>query len=425
MISLNNGRPNAYGVYLILSAGNALFFALVFTVNMVYQASVIGLGPLQLVLVGTTLELAVFLFEVPTGVVADLYSRRLSIIIGTVLIGMGFMLEGLVPTFAAVLLTQVLWGIGYTFTSGATQAWIVDEVGEANLGNIFIRGSQVSKIGGIVGILLSVLLGSIAINIPIALGGALFLTMALFFVFTMPETGFKPLPREDRTTVQSMIHTFRQGLGEMRLQPVLMLVAGLGIFYGLYSEGYDRLWTPHLLDNIGLPEIGNLEPVIWFGIFNIAGMITGIAAAELLRRLVNTDDNASTIRAMTAISAGMVVTLAIFALALSFPVALAALLAFNALRGLIDPLMSALMNRYIPSNVRATVLSTYGQIDAFGQIGGGPVVGVIGQQLGVRAALLTSAVILSPILLIYARLIRVRPTVAAEGLPLNDAEKQA
>jgi DHA3 family tetracycline resistance protein-like MFS transporter len=218
-----------------------------------------------------------------------------------------------------------------------------------------------------------------------------------------------------------MVHTFRKGLGEIRLQPVLMLLAGLGLFYGLYSEGYDRLWTPHLLENIGLPEIGNLDPVIWFGIFSIVGMIIGIVSAEVLRRIVNTDDNTGTIRAMTLISAGMILSLGIFGLALNFPLALLAMLIFSTLRGLIDPLMSTLLNRYIPSSVRATVLSTYGQIDAFGQIGGGPVVGVIGQQFGIRAALIASAVILSPILPLYARLANFRPTASPEADPALDA----
>lgn len=65
-----------------------------------------------------------FLAELPTGVVADLVSRRLSIIIGLLLIGPACLLQAAVPTFAAVLATQVLWGIGYPFISGALQAWI-------------------------------------------------------------------------------------------------------------------------------------------------------------------------------------------------------------------------------------------------------------------------------------------------------------
>src|SRR3954451_7221110 len=109
---------DAYRVYLILSGGSSLLFSMIFTLNLVYEAKVVGLTPLQLVLVGTTLETTAFLFEIPTGIVADLYSRRLSVIIGFFLIGIGFTIEGSLAFFAAVLLNQVIWGIGSTFTSG-------------------------------------------------------------------------------------------------------------------------------------------------------------------------------------------------------------------------------------------------------------------------------------------------------------------
>ena len=112
-------RPAAYPVYLTLSGAGALFFSIIATVNLVYQVEVAALSPLQLVLVGTVLEGITFLCEVPTGVVADVYSRRLSVIIGTFLTGLGFILEGLFPVFAVILLAQVVWGIGYTFISVA------------------------------------------------------------------------------------------------------------------------------------------------------------------------------------------------------------------------------------------------------------------------------------------------------------------
>ncbi|HET6743484.1 MAG TPA: MFS transporter, partial [Kribbella sp.] len=103
-----------------------------------------------MVLVGTTLELACFLFEIPTGIVADLYSRRLSIVIGFVLIGAGFLLQGLVPAFFAILAAQVLWGIGFTFTSGADQAWITDEIGVERVDRVFVHAQQF-ELGGTAG----------------------------------------------------------------------------------------------------------------------------------------------------------------------------------------------------------------------------------------------------------------------------------
>jgi len=77
-------KPNAYTLYLIMGAAHALFSSMIFTVLTVYYVQTVGMNPLQLVLVGTTIELTVLLFEIPTGVVADLYSRRLAVIIGFV-----------------------------------------------------------------------------------------------------------------------------------------------------------------------------------------------------------------------------------------------------------------------------------------------------------------------------------------------------
>ena len=88
-------RPHA--VYYLLGGGTSFFLVLAFTLNQVYYVTVVGLSPLQLVLVGTVLEATCFLLEIPTGVVADLYSRRLSVVIGVSLLGAGMLLQGLVP----------------------------------------------------------------------------------------------------------------------------------------------------------------------------------------------------------------------------------------------------------------------------------------------------------------------------------------
>ena len=91
---------NAITVYFVLSFSSSFFFSLIVTINLVYQVVIVGLDPLQLVLVGTILEGTVFLFEIPTGIVADLKSRRLSVIIGYLLTGLGFAVEGSFPSLA-------------------------------------------------------------------------------------------------------------------------------------------------------------------------------------------------------------------------------------------------------------------------------------------------------------------------------------
>ncbi len=165
-------RNNPVPVYLVLTAGQALCFSLFFTVQLIYQVTLVGLNPLQMVLVGTVLEITCVLFEIPTGIFADVYSRRLSILIGIVLMGCSYLLEGAIPAFWAAMLSQVFWGIGGTFNSGANQAWITDEIGEDAVGPVFLRGRQMWLIGGLAGTLACVVLGIINIQLPMILAGS-------------------------------------------------------------------------------------------------------------------------------------------------------------------------------------------------------------------------------------------------------------
>src|SRR5579859_4826478 len=151
-------RSASFRLFLVMSFVSSFAFTTIATINLVYQAQVAGLDPLQLVLVGTALETVCFFSQMPTGVVADVYSRRWAIVIGTVLMGVGFTLEGSVPRFCAILASQVLWGVGATFVDGADAAWLAAEVGDEALGTALLRSGQAGQIGAILGIPASVAL---------------------------------------------------------------------------------------------------------------------------------------------------------------------------------------------------------------------------------------------------------------------------
>src|SRR5215468_4802928 len=109
---------DATRVFLFMEIAFTICFCLFDTTSTLYLATIANLAPLQLVLVGTITEVFGFLFEVPTGIVADVYSRRLSIIIGYMLIGLGFLIEGLIPAFLPILFAMAVFSIGSTFLSG-------------------------------------------------------------------------------------------------------------------------------------------------------------------------------------------------------------------------------------------------------------------------------------------------------------------
>ncbi len=393
---------SASTVYLIYSGASSFFFALIVTVNLVYQLEIAKLNPLQLVLVGTALETVCFLCQVPTGVLADVYSRRLAVILGTLITGIGFVVEGSIPLFATIVLGQALFGIGSSLADGAEQAWIADEVGEERVGRIFLLSSQIGLLGGLVGALVSVGLASIRLNLPVILGGICTVILAVFLIAFMPENGFHPTPKAERQSWRQMSTTFRDGLRVVRGRPVLIIILLIALFYGLYSEGFDRLSAAHFLTNFTFPVLWSFKSVVWFGLFSVVGTLLSLISTEVVRRYVNLNNQRMVIRVLFGINALGVVSILVFALAGNFFLAVAAYLSFGVFRRVNEPIFTTWLTQNIDAKVRATVISMCGQVDAFGQIIGGPPVGVIGNIFSLRAALVSVSIILSPVLLLLA-----------------------
>ncbi len=396
-------RLGAYAVYLIYSAAFALFGSVVWTVNLVYQVEQVGLSPIQIVLVGTALELSYFLFEVPTGIVADVYSRRLSVIVGTFMLGAGFVVMGAVPEFWVLLLSQVICGIGFTFLSGAQEAWIADEIGEERAGHAYVRGAQVGTIGALVGIPIAIGLGSLDLALPIVAGGAATVVLGGFLLLVMRETGFQGASRVEFTRWQSMKDTFHGGTRMIRSRPVLLTIIGITAVFGMFNEGWDRLSVPHLLENFTFPAFGGFSTVVWIGGIKFVVQLLGIGALEVVRRKVSLTSHGAVSKTLFGINGCLIVAVIAFGLAGSFALAIVTMMAASVLRGTIYPLQTAWVNQSLDPKVRATVISMTSQGDAFGQIFGGPAVGGIGSLFGLRAAMVSAGAILMPILLLYAR----------------------
>lgn len=162
---------DARRAYYLFEGGTALLHALAFTLMLVCQVQVVGLTPFQLVIMGTAMGVTLLLFEIPTGAVADLYSRRRSVLIGTAIIAVSFLLQGGWPSLWPTLAGQVIWGLGYTFVSGAAQAWITDEIGEDHLQPVFTRATQVVLACTVAGTVLAGLIGQMDLRLRARLTG--------------------------------------------------------------------------------------------------------------------------------------------------------------------------------------------------------------------------------------------------------------
>ncbi len=297
----------------------------------------------------------------------------------------------------------MIWGIGYTFTSGATTAWVVDEIGEARAASLFLRETQLSNLASVAGILLAVVIGSLKLAWPLLISGALFLLLTALLAVRMPETGFSPPDTAHRSPLAAMRGSLQDGVRFVAGHPALRLLFTVAILTGAASEGFDRLRTAHWIREVGFPSLGGLQAVVWLAGINLLVSLLAALGARLMEGSIDLEDTGTVARNLSllvGITAGCTV---IFGVADGFGLALLGTLGVRVSRALAVPLIQTWMNRSLRPGLRATVLSMAGQMDALGQVCGGPVIGWLGSAVSIPAALLTSAGALLPAIGLYRR----------------------
>jgi MFS family permease len=189
--------------------------------------------------------------------------------------------------------------------------------------------------------------------------------------------------------------------------PVILLLVGVEVFMGMSSEAFDRLKEAHFLRDVGLPAVAQLDPVVWFGIFWLVGMVLGFVATGRLIKRFERGGSPIVASSLFAVTVMEMAAMFVFALTGSTWVAILGLLGVFLARNLAYPLYTIWLNEQIrDSSVRATVLSISGQANAIGQAAGGPGLGAIGNAWGIRAALCAGAAVIAPALGLYGRALR-------------------
>jgi len=391
-----------------------LYYALSFTRAMavgwvvfdLYLVRVLDFSALELILMGTAMEGTIFVSEVPTGVVADAYSRRLSFIVGVV--GMGGAVIGVGFSSAPWLVIALWagWGLSYTFTSGAFEAWITDELGVENVGSVFLRGARVRIVGSLSGLFVFGAIGLLSLRAAVIGCGALEAATGLACIVLMPETGFrrKAASVRERALVE-LRTTALTGIRYVRGQALVLLLVATELFAGFGAEAFDRLTEAHVIRDVGFPA--GLNPIVGFGAVSVVVMVFGFFAVGSVIRRVDRGGTPTVARLLVVFTLAMIAGQIAFALGRSFWFVMAVFLAALLARGLLAPLYTTWLNRQITdSSVRATVLSISGQANAIGQATGGPVLGVIGNVFGIPAALVAGALTTVPAAALYGRALR-------------------
>jgi MFS family permease len=353
----------------------------------VYLVVDAGLSPAQLVLIGSVQSGFALIFEVPAGVVADTISRKWSLVISQVLMGTAMIATGLFSSFPALLATQVLWGISWTFASGSDVALITDELDDPVRTNlVLVRAARAQLTGAAIGlVVLGLLAWATRRDVTIVIAGAAMTALAFYVALRITEQNFVPT-RNARWSASWT--TFRGGLTLVRRNRAILLIFAATFLVNGASDAAGRLTQKRLLD-LGLPSAP--DPIIWFTALGVLGLVLGAVVLHLVTRRIN-GTHAATDYALAALVGVLSMLLLAFARG---PVIGA--IAVVALNGVVTPLTRVIstiwVNTRTTTGVRATTHSFLAQLEYLGEIACGLTVSTIAGLTTVPLALGACAVL--------------------------------
>ncbi len=354
------------GVYLTLLLGNTLAASFIWGINTLFLLDA-GLTNFEAFAANAFFTAGMVIFEIPTGVVADTIGRRASYLLGTITLSLSTALYWLLwlwhAPFVWWALVSMLLGLGFTFFSGAVDAWLVDALTATgytgSLEAVFGRGLVVTGIAMFTG---SVLGGVIAqatnLGVPFLLRAVVLVLMFVFAFVAMRDLGFTPDKSMGplKATRNILSQSIEHGMRKRSVRYVILsapFASGVGI-YAFYAL------QPYLLELYGDPTAYSIAGLA-AAILSLAQVAGGLVAPRLRRMFAK--------RTSTVIGASLcsIVVLVLLGLTAFFWFAVVLLVLWGFVFAVAGPVRQAYLNDMIPSKQRATVLS----FDSlFGSLGG-------------------------------------------------------
>jgi predicted MFS family arabinose efflux permease len=341
----------------------------------------------QLTLLGTITSVTMAFFNIPAGVLADAIGRRWPLVIGHLFLAAGMVMTGLVVAFSPLVVTGVLWGVGWALKEGADVAWITEELNRPELIDRVLTGrARCDLIGGVIGMLSFGAIGwSASLTTALVVSGSGMALLGLFVAANFKERNFKPARGNQLNASLSIV---RRGLLlAVRDHEVFVAMTATMIINGAAIAA----WVfPKQLVNLRFPN----DPILWWTAIEILSFAVGVASLYIVEPRI---DGAVTLRQTYSIAC-FIGVLGIVVLAYASDVligavgvVLAAGVGFNVTR----PVSVIWVNRRAESSVRATVQSCLSQTESIGEILGGLALSVLGSSGGIRTALLASGALVA------------------------------
>jgi MFS family permease len=355
--------------YLVITALFTLSASLIWGINTLFLLDA-GLDIFEVFVANAAFTAAMALFEIPTGVVADTRGRRISFLLSEAILLVGTLAYvGVAEIHGGLLLFSlagVILGLGFTFYSGAVEAWLVDALRAAGfrdeLDRVFARAGMVAQTATIVGTVAGGVLGSLDLSIPYLVRAALLAGAFAVGFAMMHDFGFTPRTLRLRGITGEMRNVARAGITfGWRAPSMRLLVLGSFVMAGFFFWAW-YAWPPYFLALLG-------RDLVW-----VAGLIASlfslamICGNALVGRLVRPGVRRTTV----LVSASVVLTVAMVVVGAIqlFWVAVPAFLLAAVVAGVLMPVRQTYLHGVIPSEQRATLVSFDALMGSVGSVGG-------------------------------------------------------
>jgi DHA3 family tetracycline resistance protein-like MFS transporter len=320
------------------------------------------------------------------------------------IIGLGIMIEPLTTLFFVIFISQVVWGFGYTFISGALDSWVSDEVKPIHLERTIISGAQIYRMMSVLGIIMAAVIGVFDIRYALYLSAFIFLSLALFSVIFIKEPHFVKQEKQS-SFYKDYFSQLKKGFGHIKHHKILRIMFVIMIFYGLFSEGIDRTYELHILDYLDFRTLWDIAPIWILSIVNAGVAVLGYAMLFIVKKYLKKGHYIYLW--VLSLTGMMILGILMFAY---MPMAYAALFGFvffSVTREGTHPLLNSILLKNTPSQVKATVMSSFGQLDAIGQLLSGGLMVMISLWFDIKGLYLITALLLFVPIISFIKIIQI------------------
>jgi MFS family permease len=379
---MTDGAARVVRTYLLLSGIYTLSASLIWGVNTLFLLHA-GLDIAEVFVANAAFTAGMVLFEIPTGVVADTLGRRVSFLLSIAVLfvsTLAYVADGVAGGGVLLfVLVSLALGLGFTFSSGATEAWLVDalraEGYDGDLGTVFSRAQVVTGVAMMIGTVGGGFLGGVDLALPFVLRAGLLLPVFAIALVAMHDRGFVGRPLTRATVLHEVSSVARASTQYgWRHRPVRLLMLVSFFQTGFFIWGW-YAWQPYFLHLLDRDEI-------WItGVISAAialSMIVGNTLVAPLGRVVARRSSillgAAVVESAAAVAVG---------LAGSFPWAMGSLVVFGIAVGTTAPVKQAFLHESIPSEQRATLVSFDSLVGNLGSVGGQVGLGFVARERGI------------------------------------------